>query len=490
MFTDERRCKVWEEVRQRGFQVFGDLLTPEVFGEASKAADVALGNSALWIPTLVALALTAAMYKGKSFAGVLVFTLKLLEDSEHWAGSPLATARRQAAQRERGRKKHRSKHNPYGGDPTQISEEAFVQARQRMPLRFWTELLVILVGHFQVQHGKWLRWGEFRLLALDGTTLNLPNWKALRDHYGTAKNGGKGRAQARMVMLQFPLTRMPFRYELGPLAQGERAMAARLLENLDVNDLVLIDQGFWSYRLFWQIQDQGAYFAIRRYPGVHFKTVKRFGPKDRLVTWTPSDARQRKGLAQSIRLRVIDYQIKGFRPTAVVTNVLDPKRISCEAWVHLATKSDEGRLRLAQGLYHRRWEIETTYYELKVTQGLEGGLRSRTPEGIGYEVAGHILLYLLVRWLMVEAAEAEGIDALRISFKHALGELLDMLPLLTVSTPRHVQRILLPRLLSRIAQYVVPFRPGRSYPRPNDGKTKNHGHGKTRRSHKLHANTV
>ena len=150
------------------------------------------------------------------------------------------------------------------------------------------------------------------------------------------------------------------------------------------------------------------------------RTLKRLGPNDRLVEWRPSNPRQRRELPESIRLRVIDYQIKGFRPTGVVTNVLDPARISREAWIHLATKEEEGRLRLAQGLYHRRWEIETTYHELKVTQGMETTLRSRTPEGIAYEVAGHVLLYFLVRWLIVEAAATENADPLRISFKGAL----------------------------------------------------------------------
>jgi hypothetical protein len=288
-----------------------------------------------------------------------------------------------------------------------------------------------------------------------------------------------------MVMLQFPLARLPFRYELGSLAEGERAVATRLLHGLCRNDLVLMDQGFWSYQLFWQIHRQQAYFAIRKYPGVLFRTIKRLGPKDRLAEWIPSDPRQRRGLQKSIRLRVIDYQIKGFRPTGVVTNVWDPKRIPREAWVHLATQEDEGRLRLAQGLYHRRWEIETTFCELKVTQGMETGLRCRTPQGIAYEVAGHVLLYFLVRWLMVEAAEKGHTDPLQISFKHALEELLDILPILTVTQSDRVGRVLLPRLLGRIVAHRVPFRPGRSYPRPQDGKIKNHGHGKTRCPHKL-----
>ncbi len=488
MFTDERRCKVWEQIRQHDLRAFARFLPMAVFSEAALRAGLRLGRSALALPTLAILGLAAALHRAKSFAEVLVLTVKLLEDGEHWNSSPLAAAKHNAQRTaKRPRKTKRSKHDPRGGDPTLVSEEAFAQARQRMPLGFWAALLVVLGERFQSQHDKRLRWREFRLLAMDGTTVNLPNWKALQDYYGCAKNGKSWRAQTRMVMLQFPLTRLPFRYELTTLAEGERAVAARLLQPLCRNDLVLMDQGFWSFSLFWQIDGQRAFFAIRKYPGVHFRTVQRLGPKDRLVQWTPSDPRQRRGLPESIRLRVVDYQIKGFRPTGIVTNVLDPKRIPRDAWIHLATKEEEGRLRLAQGLYHRRWEIETTFNELKVTQGMETRLRSRSPQGIAYEVAGHVLLYFLVRWLMVEAAETQGGDPLRISFKQTMEELLDILPILIVTPVQRVASVLLPRLLQRIAAHRVPFRPGRSYPRPQDGRIKNHGHGKIRRPHKLHS---
>lgn len=119
-----------------------------------------------------------------------------------------------------------------------------------------------------------------------------------------------------------------------------------------------------------------------------------------LLTYAPVNAKHtrigsessRSGCApDAINLRIIDYQIPGFRASAVVTNVLDPKQISRDEWVRLATQSVSGR-RLQPGLYHRRWEIETTFHELKVRQGMEGGLRSLTPAGIAYEVAGHVLL--------------------------------------------------------------------------------------------------
>ena len=77
-------------------------------------------------------------------------------------------------------------------------------------------------------------------------------------------------------------------------------------------------------------------------------------------------------------LRVIDYQVAGFRPSAVVTNLLDAQALPAEEFVRLAV-AEQGRRLVAAGLYHSRWEIELTFAELKGVQGLERYLRSHTP---------------------------------------------------------------------------------------------------------------
>jgi hypothetical protein len=226
---------------------------------------------------------------------------------------------------------------------------------------------------------------------------------------------------------------------------------------------------------------------VRALSGVKFTTVATLADGSRLVEWTPSDRRWRQeGLPDSIRLRVIDYQIKGFRPGTIVTSVLDAAEIGREEWVGLALVDDTGRVLRGPGLYHRRWEIETTYSELKEVQGLERSLRGRTPETIAFEVAGHVVLYLLIRWLMVEAAEAAGVDdPLRLSFSGALEELQAILPSLVQAGPGRAAGELVPRLLSRMASHRVLFRPGRHYPRPHDTKVKNKGKGKKQLPSKL-----
>jgi len=358
MFTDERRCNVWDQVRQRDLRVFGKILTPALMKETAQAAGVKLRSTALNQANLVWLGMIAALHGAKNFADILVLAFKLLEDANVWKPRGAAGKRKP--------KRRTSKHNPHGRKRTAVSEEAFVQARQRMPMDFWLWLILLLAQRFQAQHPKAVRWKGFRLLALDGTEIALPCWKKLAKAFGTSRNGRRRRRpQARMVMLAFPQCRLPWRYELTPRSCHEQTIAMRLLEHVEPRDLVLMDRGFWSYGLFWQVARHQAYFGIRLRRGVNLKTREQLGTNDCLVTWKKPNGSRKKcawktlpNLPKSLTLRVVRYQVRGFRPSAVVTNVLDPKTISRDQWVQMATADQAGHV-LEAGLYHQRWEIET-----------------------------------------------------------------------------------------------------------------------------------
>jgi hypothetical protein len=480
MFKDEQRYEVWSEIRQHDLRAFSKLLTPSLFIEAARRAQLTLIKSPLYAVNLVWLGIAAAMHATDSFACVLTMTLKLLEDQQGFSQSTLGQAQKQ------GRRKKctgRSKHDPRRNDPTEVTEEAFAKARQRMPLEFWMQLIIILGEHFEAQHAPRHRFRGFRVLAMDGTRIDLPNWAALRDHFGTAKNkSGKHHTQAQMVLLQFPFTRLPCHYQLAPVSVGEVTLALALTAHLRPGDLVLLDAGYWSYGLLWAIARRGAYFAIRYRRGVKLKTLRRLqaNGQDRLVRWTPKDSRgnwRKQGLPKSIDLRVVEYQVPGYRRQALVTNVLKPQEISRDDWTRLTSECEPAGRKLLPGLYHRRWEIETTYRELKVEQGLDRCLRSRSVASIEYEVAGHVVYYLLVRWLMTEAAAKHGLDPLRLSYVEAVRELEAIRVALLTADPRWAACVLLPRLLDRIAQHQVTPRPGRSYPRKRKPP---------KRKHKLH----
>lgn len=469
MFTDEHRYGTCKEIRQQDIRAFAHLLTPELVVQAGILCGRALVRSPLCIVSLVWLSVSCALHPHDSFTAVLISTLRILEDQACFASSPLGQKQRNGRRRDQ-RRLTENKHDPRRGDPTTVSEEAFTQARSKLSAQFWIELILLLSEAFVAKHQASVCFRGFRLLAMDGTLIDLPNWGPVRQHYGTAQNGiAACKAQARLVLMHFPLTRVPYRYVVSPLSTGEIPLGRSLASALEKDDLLLLDAGYWSYGLFWDIQKQGAFFALRRTQKATLRTVRKFGLNDRLVRWSPQNMWhwQKEKLPTSIDLRVICYRIPGFRVQEIVTNQLDPTRLPCEDWVRLTWDCET----LTPGLYHRRWEIETTFRELKVEQGLERSLRSRTPAALEFEIGGHMVLYLLTRWLMMEAAVKHGLNPLQLSFVQAQRELLAVRQsLLTAGTTW--ARVLLRRLLKRIASHRVPERPGRFYPRKK--KSTNH----------------
>jgi Transposase DDE domain len=480
MFIDPTRSTIHDQVWRQEHRLFDHILTPGLLMQAALMCGLRVVCSPLNLFNLVRLALSAARHPGLSFADLLERPLKGLRDDERFAGSGLDQSIHQANRR---RGKHgppkaghahrkgcsrRGCHSPHAGAAEAVSAQAFAEARRRMPTEFWVALFVLLGQRFEALYPHDVRWGAFRLLALDGTGLPLPDYPALRDHFGTARNGkGSHDAQARLVLLLLPLARFPLAYALRPYKVGESTMARQLLRGLRPGDLVLLDAGFRSYGVLAQIAEQGASFCLRLSQKLNLKVVKRLGSNDDVeVVWRPKDSRgqwAKEGLPKSLRLRRLTYRRKGFRPFRLLTNVLSAEAVPYERWWGLSV-SEEGEV-LARGIYNFRWEIETTYRELKEEQGLEGGLRSRTPEGVEYEVAGHVLYYLLMRWLILEAAVAAKVSPLRLSFQGALRECQAMTPAAVLASAGWVEQTLRPRLVARLATHVVRERPGRSYPR-------------------------
>jgi hypothetical protein len=497
VFVDHSRHYAWDKLRRRDFRIFAPILTDQVLEQAAYYAGVGLGGGPLGLGVLVWLGINAALHRGKSFSKLLTLTLKLLQNDPRWDPAQLLPPRTEATptpNNRQGRRARarvaavRSEHDPRGaGGPFKVSDSAFTQARQAMPWAFWVALVALLAERFEGDHRDLVTFHGFRVLALDGTTLDLDRWADLRRRAGAAANGkALSSPRARLVLLEMPLARLPLHFNLVPYAVGERTAAGPLLDAVRRDDLLLIDRGFWGAGLFGRIIHKEAFFAIRLMSGVTFQTTGRLGAGDQLARWTPTKRQDDADGAtpEWFDLRLIGYQIKGFRPSTLVTSVTDPARISREEFIRIATV-DEAGVVLEPGLYHRRWEIETTFFELKVTQGMAGSFRSRTTEGVAFEVGGHLLLYTLVRLLMAEAASAVGISPLRLSFAAALGEVNDMGQSLLRASRRHAERVLRPRLIELIGSHRVPFRPGRHYPRPNDTKPKVDKHGKKQPPHKV-----
>jgi hypothetical protein len=117
----------------------------------------------------------------------------------------------------------------------------------------------------------------------------------------------------------------------------------------------------------------------------------------------------------------IRLEIPGFRPFTLITNILDETITARELALH----------------YHKRWDIEIAYDEIKTHQcaTLRGQapttFRSKRPDLVEQELYAMLIMYNLVRLLIRQAAEKHGKDPCAISFLDAVQHLIDAAPLMT-----------------------------------------------------------
>lgn len=126
-----------------------------------------------------------------------------------------------------------------------VTEEAFCLARTRVRLGFWRSLAQRYVNRFASS----MRWKDrFRLLAIDGSKVDLPNVPALARFFGKPIGSqGEGKfPQGRLVALCSVFTGFCLSFRFTSLRFSEHTVLRHLIPKLQTDDLLLFDRGFFS----------------------------------------------------------------------------------------------------------------------------------------------------------------------------------------------------------------------------------------------------
>lgn len=329
------------------------------------------------------------------------------------------------------------------------TSSAVTQARKRLGRTVFPELFELTCGPVAgkaaplagltalgTARGAFLR--GWRLLAIDGFELDVPDTPANAAEFGYAGSGENRSAfpKARVVALAECGTHAFVAAEVGAYSVGEKTLAQRLYPRLRGDELLTADRGFYSWTAWDTAAATGAALLWRAPTQLRLPVVKvlqdgtyltvvmdstiRGARRERIVSAARGgydlaahpDAIGKQGLPAARLARVIEYDVPDRAGNgtgeliALLTTITDPDD----------ARADE----LAAG-YHQRWEEETSNDQLKThLRGPGKVLRSRLPDLVHQEIWAYLIVHHAISALIAKASAAADLDPDRISFAKAL----------------------------------------------------------------------
>lgn len=311
------------------------------------------------------------------------------------------------------------------------------QARKRLGPKVLEEVFEQVAGPVAERstRGAWLR--DWRLLAIDGFEVDLPDTAKNAAEFGYAGSGANRSAfpKARVVALAECGTHAFLAAEVDAFSVGEKTLANRIYPRLRRDELLTADRNFYSFQAWGLTANTGAALLWRAPTQLALPVVKVLADGTYLsVLINPAirGARHRKAMMKAAAeaakdggdgrdgldpdeahlVRVVEYDVPDRAGNGtgelivLLTTICDPG----------AAQADE----LASA-YHQRWEEETGNDQLKThLRGPGKILRSRLPELVVQEIWAWLLVHHALCALNTRAAEAADLDPDRISFTRVL----------------------------------------------------------------------
>ncbi len=292
-------------------------------------------------------------------------------------------------------------------------------------------------------------WKGMRLLALDGTVEPVADTADNREAFRYSNNDDLSHSpfpQARLLLLIECGTHLICDAELSSCRQAE-AMGARLLLERGVmeNSLILWDSGFHSSRAIFQVRASDGHMLGRLRCNILQKPLCILVDGSYLteIYQDQDHHRGERMLVRVITYTFTDPRIPGAREQVyrLVTTLLDPFLYPAK---ELAV------------VYHERWHVEVVIDETRTHLRLSARtLRSLTPEGVIQEIYALLLAHVVIRTLMLQAAEQAQISATQISFTETI-RIMDesLIPLGLVNATRRLHMV--EGLIREIGQQCLP----------------------------------
>jgi hypothetical protein len=248
-----------------------------------------------------------------------------------------------------------------------VTKGALTQARAKLKPEAFIELNRLAVDEFY-DGAPYQIWKTHRLLAVDGSTLNLPDHITTREVFGqmgVGCNADVQRSMARISICYDVLNLLTIDARMAGFAVSETALLKEHLRTVPfkTGDIVLADRGYPSIAFMYVLQRMGAGFCMRMKDS-WWKEVERFnasGEKSKVVTFAlPKKDQYLQAEWQSaeskVHCRLVSIELDNGEKEVLCTSLLDEQ---------IYTIAD------LKELYHYRWNVEEGYKLYKCRIELE-----------------------------------------------------------------------------------------------------------------------
>jgi len=286
--------------------------------------------------------------------------------------------------------------------PAETSYQAFLKLLVRWTIPLRNRLVATFQALMERDFSGQFRWAGYVLLAADGSKVKLARTRSNENWYAAKTRGRKGKQrrqadrarhrprsdQARrqqandkkgdspqlaLTLLYHVCLRLPWDWQLGSSAVGDRERLDNMIPRLPAAALVVADSGFFGYEFWSDLLASQRHFVLR--VGGNVRLLKKLGVVREscgtIYLW-PDTAAKRRDPPLILRLVVVH---DGRQPWYLVTSVLDPQQLSD---------------RQVAEIYRRRWQIEVFFRHFKQTFG-RAKLRSHKAEHAACEAHWSLL---------------------------------------------------------------------------------------------------
>ena len=348
-----------------------------------------------------------------------------------------------------------------------MRQQSFSEARYKIRHEAFQELFH-LTGETMVEElGN--TWHGFRVLAFDGSKINLPSDDNLLAYFGANGRGAKS-PQAQGSVCYDVLNDIVIDADIAPLATCERTLAlshiAHLVKTLpNEKKLAIFDRGYPSFDMIRTLEDNNFHYVMR--VKKKFNSAIDSQTKTDGYVWLEKDV-MTDGIKtkERIHTRVIKFMLDSGEQEVLITNITD-RRLGKNAF---------------KKLYFMRWPVEIKYDTVKNKLEVEN-FTARTVEGIKQDFFATMYLvnvaacckYDAQAKIEVARCDKDNKYTYQANTNELIGVLKDRFIMAFTQDDSDKQMEIIRDIVDEISLYVVPKREGRSVPRnPNPRGVKFH----------------